>query len=807
MSVNSFCFTCVGHGRTRADLFKKIPLDMFPFAQRLVIGTVCWISVFHLANKVQAAFGDVAAEYSFPASAFAMSPTQPEMYATIPRQNSIAIINTNTLAAQTYFVGSAPRNLAFSPSGGKLYIANSTTNFVVVFDTHTRTVVGSFFLPEQPQDVVFGTQNRLWVLGESQIFQIDATTGASTGPSITDYSIFDGSLEISPDRDALYYGNYGLSPGTMSKYDVSGITPALLLQTPFGTVGSNGEDLTLSHSGSFICYTTGSGQNTYDIAKFRTSDFASLGSFDTGPYPEALAFSPDDAVVYASVLDGGGIKVFNANTFLYFGTISGPEVATKLAVDFTGRFLFAGYNAFFGLKKTRVYDTGRVVPTGPPIVATRPATSVSDFSASLHGTVNPNGLHTGVHFEYGPTTNYGFSTPTQIYNGAAAQDVVGNLSSLVPGATYHFRIVGRNAVGTTYGADKTFTTRPAPPDVATSPATNVSNFFATLTGTVNPNGFITTVHFEYGTTTNYGSSTATQSYNGITAETVIANLSSLRAGATYHFRIVASNVAGTAYGADGTFTTPAARAVVADFNGDASPDLVVQRTSSHQTAVLYLNNNVVIGAAVGPTLPAGWSLAAAADFDGDGHTDFALVNYATGQTAIVYLSELTVVGAAAGPSLSPGWELVATADFNGDGHPDYVLYKPSTHETAIWYLNNNVFVSATAGPTLPSGWNLAAVADFNGDGHPDYALFNSITGQTVIGYLSGATIIGAAFGPTVPGTWPLVATADFSQDGHPDYLLFNPVARRTVIGYLDNNVFVNAAIGPALPAGWSLVAQ
>jgi hypothetical protein len=344
-----------------------------------------------------------------------------------------------------------------------------------------------------------------------------------------------------------------------------------------------------------------------------------------------------------------------------------------------------------------------------------------------------------------------------------------------------------------------------PQIVATNPATNVGNFSATLNGTVNPNGLNTAVHFDYGPTVNYGSSTAAQNYSGSTAQNVIANVSNLRAGATYHFRIVASNAAGTTYGADRSFTTPAARDVVADFNGDGTPDLVVQRTSTHQTVVLYLNNNVVIGAAVGPTLPAGWSLAGAADFNGDGHTDYALFNSATGQTVIAYLSGLTVVGAAFGPSLSPGWELVGTADFNGDGHPDYVLYKASTHETAIWYLNNNVFVSATSGPTLPSGWNLIAVADFNGDGHPDYALFNSVTGQTVIGYLSGGTIIGAAFGPTVPGGWPLVATADFSQDGHPDYLLYNPVTRQTAIGYLDNNVVINAALGPTLPVGWSLV--
>jgi FG-GAP-like repeat len=344
-----------------------------------------------------------------------------------------------------------------------------------------------------------------------------------------------------------------------------------------------------------------------------------------------------------------------------------------------------------------------------------------------------------------------------------------------------------------------------PPIVATNPATNVANFSATLNGTVNPNGLSTAVHFEYGTTTNYTFSTATQNYNGSTAQNVMANLSSLTAGASYHFQITASNAAGTTYGSDRTFTTPVARAVVGDFNGDGTPDLVAQRTSPHQTAALYLNDNVVIGAAWGPTLPAGWGLAGAADFDGDGHTDYVLFNSGGGQTVVAYLSGLTVVDAAYGPSLPAGWELVAIADFNGDGHPDYVLYKPSTRQTTIYYLNNNVFTGSASGPTLPPGWNLIGVADFDGDGHSDYALFNSNTGQTVIGYLSGPTVIGAAFGPTLPYGWPLVAAADFDGDGNPDYLLYNGGARQTAIGYLNNNVLVDAALGPALPSEWSLV--
>src|SRR5438046_10544177 len=48
----------------------------------------------------------------------------------------------------------------------------------------------------------------------------------------------------------------------------------------------------------------------------------------------------------------------------------------------------------------------------------------------------------------------------------------------------------------------------------------------------------------------------------------------------------------------------------ADFNGDGKPDYVLYNPSTRQTAIWYLNNNVHIASALGPTLPAGWSLVA-----------------------------------------------------------------------------------------------------------------------------------------------------------------------------------------------------
>ena len=111
--------------------------------------------------------------------------------------------------------------------------------------------------------------------------------------------------------------------------------------------------------------------------------------------------------------------------------------------------------------------------------------------------------------------------------------------------------------GTRYGSDRTFTTLSAtgPPVVTTNPATLIASFSARLNGSVNPHGLPTTFHFQYGTTTSYGLTTPPQSRSGNTPQNVSARISGLMANRVYHFRIVASNAAGTRFGGDRTFTT------------------------------------------------------------------------------------------------------------------------------------------------------------------------------------------------------------------------------------------------------------
>jgi len=240
---------------------------------------------------------------------------------------------------------------------------------------------------------------------------------------------------------------------------------------------------------------------------------------------------------------------------------------------------------------------------------------------------------------------------------------------------------------------------------------------------------------------------------------------------------------------------------VADFNRDGHPDYLLYNGRTRQTAIWYLNNNVLTSGLYGPTLPAGWSVVGVADFNGDGHPDYLLFNSSTRRTAIWYLNNNVLSSGLSGPTLPAGWSVVEVADFNGDGHPDYLLFNSSTRRTAIWYLNNSVLSSGLNGPTLPVGWTVVGVADFNGDGHPDYLLFNSSTLQTAIWYLNNNVLSSGLYGPTLFVGWTVVGVADFNGDGKADYLLYNGSTRQTVIWYLNNNVLSSGVYGPALPAG------
>ncbi|UCG12397.1 MAG: fibronectin type III domain-containing protein [Deltaproteobacteria bacterium] len=103
----------------------------------------------------------------------------------------------------------------------------------------------------------------------------------------------------------------------------------------------------------------------------------------------------------------------------------------------------------------------------PPTITTGSASSVGSSSATLNGTVKPNGSSTSYYFEYGTTATYGSVTPTtDAGSGASDVPVSADISGLDPETTYHFRIVATNSFGTSYGSDQTFDTLPITYDLS-----------------------------------------------------------------------------------------------------------------------------------------------------------------------------------------------------------------------------------------------------------------------------------------------------------------------------------------------------
>lgn len=241
--------------------------------------------------------------------------------------------------------------------------------------------------------------------------------------------------------------------------------------------------------------------------------------------------------------DGAGAGSFTSN-------ITGLNGATTYYVR-----AYATNSAGTGYGMAMSFTTLGQVPSA----ITQSATNVTSTSATLNASINANYLSTTVTFEYGTSTNYGNSVPISQnpVTGNSSTTVSLNVSGLIEGKTYHFRVKTENSLGIIYGSDVTFTTLGQVPTATTLTASDIQLTSVTLNGSVNANYLSTSVVFEYGTTTSYGSSvTATPSLvTGNTPTSVSANISILNAGTTYHFRIKTENSLGTTNGSDMIFTT------------------------------------------------------------------------------------------------------------------------------------------------------------------------------------------------------------------------------------------------------------
>lgn len=227
-----------------------------------------------------------------------------------------------------------------------------------------------------------------------------------------------------------------------------------------------------------------------------------------------------------------------------------------------------------------------------------------------------------------------------------------------------------------YGSDLTAT-------VATTAASTVTQTAATLNGTVNPNGVLTTAWFEYGLTTSYGATTTIQLQGyGTTANSVNAALTGLTPATAYHYRIVTQNGETTVVGVDMIFTTSEASApsggtmaltpgYIFDAGSPYTVDFLGWIDASPPLSYSVLLNNIEVSP-VGPSA----SRNLTAPLAPGGYTIEGRISDALGNTASV-TQGLTVLTAQEswrrfhfGTWFNTG-NTADTADPDGDGHDNF----------------------------------------------------------------------------------------------------------------------------------------
>lgn len=240
------------------------------------------------------------------------------------------------------------------------------------------------------------------------------------------------------------------------------------------------------------------------------------------------------------------------------------QTVSGLLPNTTYHFRLAARHAGSSATTTdRTFVTPPAPPSAPSAAVSSPEATATGFK--LKGAINPNSLETAYHFEFGTTTAYGTNLPAtdaSVGSGDSAVPVAQEVTGLLPGTTYHYRIVASNPEGPGVSGDQAFTTAPPRPSVVSLPVSEGPEGF-TLHGSVNPNGGATAYHFEFGITEAYGQSIPASpvSVGGGSSPVPVSQLvKGLPPGVPYHYRIVAQNAGGTSVGADQFFMTPAEQA-------------------------------------------------------------------------------------------------------------------------------------------------------------------------------------------------------------------------------------------------------
>jgi hypothetical protein len=195
-------------------------------------------------------------------------------------------------------------------------------------------------------------------------------------------------------------------------------------------------------------------------------------------------------------------------------------------------------------------------------VTTGASKEVEYTTATVEGTVDPDGTRAEYDFQYRTGTGPWLSTAPVVAEGETSIPVSAHLSGLQASSIYHYRLVARNNGGVNEGGEESFTTLTAVEGVVTGEASDVTSTTATLNGQLSPGSTEAHYYFEYGTSEAYGSKTPLTLAGAGSEVPASASVSGLRGNTRYYYRLVAENEHGATPGEPHSLLTPASKPAV-----------------------------------------------------------------------------------------------------------------------------------------------------------------------------------------------------------------------------------------------------